>query len=105
LTTKANIEVAVLKESDQGPRKDRDGRRLNVGDVVRVVGVPNLSRIPRNAEMKAVFGRLVGQDKRITAFEWGEVRLDFRILRGKYRGYHAVWIEPHLVRRRTRPAP
>jgi hypothetical protein len=50
--------------------------------------------------MEDVFGHLVGQDKRITAFEWGQARLDFQIRRGRRRGYHAVWIEPHLLRKR-----
>jgi hypothetical protein len=93
----------VLKETDQGPRKDRDGRRLRVGDVVRVIGVPDLSRMHADAraETQGVFQHLVGQYKRITAFEWGEARLDFRIARGRHRGYHAVWIEPWLLKKRA----
>jgi len=74
-----------------------------VGDIVRVVGVPDLSRMHADAreETQAVFRHLLGQYKRITAFEWGDARLDFRIARGKYRGYHAVWIEPWLLKRRA----
>ena len=85
------------------PRRDRDGARLKVGDVVRIVGVPDLSRMHASgrAVSQPVFEHLVGQYKRITEFdEWGEARLDFRISRGRHRGWHTVWIEPYLLKRR-----
>jgi hypothetical protein len=93
----------VPKEKDQGSRRDRDGHRLSVGDTVRIVGVPDLSGMHPEvrAETRAVFRHLVGQYKRITAFQWGQVRLDFRITRGRNRGHHAVWIEPDLLRKRV----
>jgi hypothetical protein len=83
-------------------RRDRDGRPLKPGDVVRIIGVPDLSKFrpDARADMEPVFGHLVGQYKRVTAFEWGEARLDFRILRGRHRGYHTVWIELYLLKRR-----
>jgi hypothetical protein len=72
--------------------------------MVRVVGVPDLSTMDPavRRETRAVFRHLVGQYKRISAFEWGEARLDFRIIRGRYRGYHAVWIEPWLLKKPSR---
>jgi hypothetical protein len=59
--------------------RDRDGRRLKPGDVVRIIGVPDLSKMnpDARADMEPVFAQLVGQYKRITAFEWEEARLDF----------------------------
>ncbi len=86
--------------------RDRDGRTLRAGDKVRVVGVPDLSRMNAvvRGETQRVFAHLVGQDKRITEFGWGEARLDFRILRGRDRGYHAVWIQTSLLKYRGTPA-
>jgi hypothetical protein len=93
----------VVKETDQGTRRDRDGRRLRPGDIVRIVGVPDLSGMHHDAraETLGVFRHLLGRYKRITGFEWGEARLDFRIARGRHRGYHTVWIEPWLLKKRT----
>jgi hypothetical protein len=87
-------------------RMDRDGCRLKAGDIVRIIGVPDFSKMHNDvrAEIQGVFSHLVGQYKRITAFEWGEARLDFRISRGRHRGCHAVWIEPYLLKKRETPA-
>lgn len=87
--------------------KDRDGRRLSVGDKVRVVGVPDLSGMSKEglAESLPVFRYLVGKYKRIAAFdEYGCARLDFAIPSGKFRGWHGVVIEPfllHIPRKRS----
>jgi len=85
------------------PRRDRDGARLKVGDVVRIVGVPDSSRMGADgrAVTKPVFEQLLGQYKRIAeSDEWGEARLDFRISRGRHRGWHTVWIELYLLTER-----
>ena len=87
---------------------DVTGKRIRVGDVVRVVGVPDLSTMaptPR-AESLRVFRYLVGRYKRVVAFdEQGLAELSFRIRSGRSRGDHTVWIEPHLLRVRRRQAP
>jgi hypothetical protein len=83
--------------------RDRDGVALRAGDIVRVVGVPDLRRMHPDArtEIEGVFRHLVGKYKRIDGFEWGEARLDFRI-RSEGPGHsHTVWIETHLLKRRA----
>ena len=79
--------------------------RLQPGDRVRVVGIPDLSSIPEPDELgtREVFQHLVGTYRRIAGFdELGHVRLDFRIRKGPHSGRHTVWIEPYLLRRRVR---
>ncbi len=96
---------ATLSETNPHPPQDRDGRRLRPGDIVRVVGAPSLAGMGTvtRAESKPVFDHLVGQYKRITEFdEFGEARLHFRITRGRRRGWHTVWIEPCLLKKRSR---
>ena len=97
--------AALRADLTPHPPKDRGGRLLRVGDTVRVIGVPDLMGLGTDgrAETQPVFEHLVGQDKRITEFdEFGEARLDFRIKRGRVRGWHAVWIEPCLLSKRAR---
>jgi hypothetical protein len=80
--------------------KDRNGRRIAVGDRVRVVGVPDLSGMSKEgrAESLPVFRYLVGKYKRVAFFdEYGCVWLDFAIPKGKLRGWHGVAIEPFLL--------
>ena len=85
-------------------RKDITGKPLRVGDVARVVGVPELSgmSVKCRAESLAVFQHLVGTYKRITEFdEWGHAWLRFKIRKGPHAGYHSVGIEPGLLRLRN----
>ena len=91
-----------LSESDPHPKRDRDGRLLRSRDRVRIVGAPALAGMSpeARAESKPVFEHLVGQYKTITEFnEVGEARLTFRILRGRRRGHHTVWVEPCLLKK------
>jgi hypothetical protein len=83
------------------PRKDVSGERLKVGDIVRVVGVPDLTGRSADclAESLPVFQHLVGKYKRITEFdEWGQAWLRFKIRKGPHAGYHSVGIEPYLLK-------
>lgn len=85
------------------PRKDAAGGRLCARDVVRVVGVPDLSGMSPDclAESLPVFWHLVGRYKRVIEFdEHGLAWLSFRILEGPHAGRHFVGIEPRLLRRR-----
>lgn len=85
------------------PRRDASGATLRVGDVVRVVGVPDLSGMAPEcqAESLPVFRHLVGKYKRVTEFdEYGLAWLMFRIRRGPHAGLHTVGIEPWLLKLR-----
>jgi hypothetical protein len=82
-------------------RKDVAGQRLNVGDIVRIVGVPDLSgmSVECRAESLPVFEHLVGKYKQVREFdEFGLAWLSFRIRRGPAAGYHSVGIEPYLLK-------
>jgi hypothetical protein len=82
---------------------DATGKRIKVGDTVRVVGIPDLSSMApkeRN-ESRRVFEYLVGKYKRVREFnQFGLVWLDFAIRKGPSRGFHGVAIEPNLLRAR-----
>src|SRR5262245_24993351 len=82
-------------------RVDAKGRRLRQGDIVRVVGAPDLSPMsqPGRRESEPVFAHIVGTYKKIDAFDkYGCAELNFSIRDGKHRGLHTVWIEPFLLR-------
>jgi hypothetical protein len=83
--------------------KDAAGRAIRVGDVVRVLGVPNLSgmRAPYRKETEGVFRHIVGARKRIRGFDqFGCAILMFGIRRGhRYAGAHSVAIETRLLRK------
>jgi len=82
-------------------RIDRAGKKLNVGDRIRVVGVPDLSGMTAAGRREAlpVFEYLVGKYKRIVAFDgFGCAELAFRIRHSDGdQSWHSVWIEPFLL--------
>lgn len=83
------------------PRKDVLGTPIRVGDVVRIVGVPDLSGMSAacRAESLPVFEHLVGTYKRIEEFdEYNNAWLRFKIRKGPSAGYHMVGIEPYLLK-------
>ena len=85
-------------------RKDVNGKRIKIGDVVRVIGVPDLAGMSAEcrAESLPVFQHVVGTYRRVEEFdEFGQAWLRFRILRGAHRGSHSVGIEPELLRVRV----
>ena len=79
---------------------DAQGKKIQIGDVVRVIGIPNLKGMHPSSQRKSlpVFRYLVGKYKRVVGFEHGLVELFFRIRKGKHKGLHFVWIEPDLLR-------
>ena len=86
-----------------GPPRDRDGRRLRVGDVVRVVGVPALTGLTEASRRDClpVFRHLVGTYRTIAGFDaLGFAEIFFRIRDGAKQGMHWVTIEPFLLKRR-----
>jgi hypothetical protein len=85
-------------------RKDITGQPIHVGDVVRVIGVPDLSGMSADcqAESAPVFRHLAGTYKRVKEFdEFGHAWLSFTIRNGPHRGSHSVAIEPYLLRVRV----
>ena len=90
---------------------DRNGEAINVGDVVRIVGVPDLKGMSEEgiAESLPVFQYLVGKYKRVRGFdEYGCAEFDF-VMRhiNSERSMHSVWLEPfllHVPQRRQNPA-
>jgi hypothetical protein len=84
-------------------RRDATGAPLHVGDVVRIVAVPDLAGMsPEVREAtERVFTYLVGKYKRIAEFDdRNEAGIWFRIRRGPDAGIHWVSIEPFLLRLR-----
>ena len=82
-------------------RRDVNGERVRVGDLVRVIGVPDLAGMSPDcrAESLPVFRHLLGKYKRVKEFdEFGMVWLRFEIRKGPHAGYHSVAIEPYLLR-------
>ena len=82
-------------------RNDVTGRPIKVGDVVRIIGVPDLSGMSPDcqAESAPVFRHLVGTYKRVEEFdEFGHAWLRFTIRSGPQAGWHSVAIEPCLLR-------
>ncbi len=84
-------------------QKHRDvlGGRIRVGDVVRVIGAPDLAGMSPEcrAESLPVFEYLIGKYKRVLEFDdWGMAWLSFKIRKGPHAGLHSVGIEPYLLR-------
>ena len=82
--------------------KDVDGRTVREGDVVRVLGIPDLSgmRDPYRRETEAVFKHILGTKRKVGGFDqFGCAILVFGITSGPHAGSHSVAIEPHLIRK------
>jgi hypothetical protein len=81
--------------------KDAAGVVIRVGDIVRILQVPDLSRLPPGTrrESRPVFEHILGTYKRVLGFnELGWPELSFRIRHGPHAGLHTVWTEPELLR-------
>lgn len=81
---------------------DAEGRTLQVGDTVRVIGVPpdiqNWSDDQKAFSLPA-FHHLVGKYKRIADFdEYGHAEIRFRMKEADAWGDHTVWLEPRLLK-------
>ena len=92
--------------SKRSQHRDAVGEGVSVGNIVRVVGVPDLAGMSPEcrAESLPVFEFLVGKYKRVAEFDqWGMAWLRFKIRKGPHAGYHSVGIEPCSLRvRRSR---
>ena len=83
--------------------RDVAGEHVKVGDIVRVIGAPDLAGMSPEcrAESLPVFEYLVGKYKRVEEFdEFGLAWLRFKIRKGPHVGDHSVGIEPYLLRLR-----
>lgn len=86
---------------------DVNGHNLQMGDIVRIIGVPDLSgmSVEGRRESEPVFQYLLGKYKRIVGFDTPEgmeplVELEFRMKENDGWHTHWVWIEPALVRKK-----
>jgi len=79
---------------------DAIGKKIQIGDVVRVIGIPDLKGMHPSGQRESlpVFRYLVGKYKRVLGVNHGLIELSFRIRKGKHKGFHSVWIEPELLR-------
>lgn len=79
---------------------DSQGKPIEFGSRVRVIGAPELSEMPSEtrAETHAVFQRVVGTCRKSCGVnEVGLVELRITIKRGELAGYHTLWIEPAFL--------
>jgi len=79
---------------------DAKGRRIHKGDLVRIVGMPDLRSMRKNSrrEVAPVFRHIRGTCKRVRGFtRYGFAEIFFKIRTGRYAGWHSVEIEPDLL--------
>ncbi len=73
------------------------GRRIQTGDIVRIVGAPDRAELAD--ESVAVFERLIGSYRRVAGFDdYGHVEIELVFRGGPEAGLHWVWLEPHFVK-------
>jgi hypothetical protein len=80
---------------------DARGHRITKGDVVRIVGVPDLSGMAPDSrrELEPLFQYLLGKYKRVAGFgRYGHAELPFRMGKGAALELHTVWLEPYLLK-------
>jgi len=73
---------------------DATGERVREGDMVRVIGVPELAGMSTEcyAESRPVFEYLVGKYKRVEGFnEFGMAWISFKIRKGRSRVTTRSW--------------
>lgn len=104
LVNRSSLLGTSLRLSKRPSRpRDRDGRELEVGDVVRIVGVPPLAGMSDEVRRDClpVFEHLVGTYRTIAEFDdFGFAGFWFTIRQGEWRGRHFVAIEPELLKKR-----
>jgi hypothetical protein len=90
---------------------DRNGKPIKVGDLVRIVGVPDLSGMSADglAESLPAFQFALGRYKRVEGFdEYGCAEFSFTMKHENgERHWHSIWVEPfllHIPIRRPNPS-
>ena len=85
--------------------KDKSGLRIRRGDIVRIVGKPDLSHFAPTTrkEMLPVFEYLIGKRRKVLSID-DNARVEFmvRLRRGVRSEYHWIWLEGELLKRVTR---
>ena len=79
---------------------DAKGRRIHKGDLVRIVGMPDLNSMSKRSrrEVEPVFRHIRGTCKCVCGFaRYGFAEIFFKIRTGRYAGWHSVEIEPNLL--------
>ena len=79
---------------------DAKGRRIHKGDLVRIIGIPDLNSMSKKSrrEVEPVFRHIRGTCKRVRGFaRYGFAEIFFKIRAGRYAGWHSVEIEPDLL--------
>ena len=79
-----------------------DGQTVRKGDIVRVLGIPDLAgmRDPYRRETESVFKHITGTRQKVQGFDqFGAAILVFGIRTGPHAGTHSVAIESHLIRK------
>jgi hypothetical protein len=84
-------------------QEDCTGKKIYAGDLVQIVGYPDLSGMSPRArrESEPVFRYLRGKYKKVLSFSPnGLAEIEFRIRKEKLSGLHTVWLEPYLLRQK-----
>jgi hypothetical protein len=83
--------------------KDAFGNIIRAGDVVRIIGVPDLTGMSPAGlrSSRPVFRHILGTYRKVRGFDrYGFAEIFLRIRRGPHAGWHGVVIEPYLLRRK-----
>lgn len=93
-----------VKSKKLRPR-DADGRRIRVGDTVRIVAVPEFEGWGAEA-VGAIFSHILGNYKRVSGFdERGELEFCIQIRKSRRylpAGVHCISLEPGCTRVKSR---
>lgn len=95
--------IVVMRSTNVSSKHplDDQGTRIRVGDVVRVMGIPDYSRwtVAQRRFSLGVFRHIRGTCKKVASFDqYGFAEIFFSIRIGKNRGIHSVALEPYLLR-------
>lgn len=82
--------------------KDTAGKKLKIGDTVRIIGVPEFKGWSTRSKNESlpVFQHLVGKYKKINGLDKKHncVEISFTIRNGKDKGWHWVAVESDLIK-------
>jgi hypothetical protein len=89
------------KENLKVKRVDKHGKKLGVGDKVRVAGIPadvlSDSYDEEELETRTVFERSLGRLFPVNSFDDDRVELEVGEVMGKAKYLHSIWLEPKFI--------
>jgi len=89
------------KENLKVKRVDKHGKKLGVGDKVRVAGIPadvlSDSYDEEELETRTVFERSLGGLFPVNSFDDDRVELEVGEVMGKAKYLHSIWLEPKFI--------